>query len=358
MIDRYKRLPSLTAGRGIAALMVAAFHASLVWPGSLSPIVGFGWLGVTFFFILSGFVLTWSLADQRSYSEFMIQRIARIYPVHIVCLSISLGSFLVFLNPLAGYVGTVRGTVLQLFLLHDFIPGHPEIRQAWNGVSWSLSAEFFFYLFAPFIIRHLTSLKTYTLLNVGASLYIIHVSIGVVAHTLHADRVGDFMQYHPIAYLPMFVYGIIGAILMRRGVRIHASIVLTLLLFVPVVAYCFRFGDINPIVMMALSIPAFLAFILDQARRDSEAKSTFLAHSLFEKVGEISFSLYMVHALLLGVIHHTFKVLKLPYHPTLFTFAFLLMSLLAAYLMYEIVEKPMRRLVLSRFISKPKAAAA
>jgi peptidoglycan/LPS O-acetylase OafA/YrhL len=358
MRDRYKKLPSLTAGRGIAALMVAAYHASLVWPGSLSPIVSFGWLGVTFFFILSGFVLTWSLADHRSYSEFIIHRIARIYPVHIASLAISLASFLFFLNPLGGYVGTVRGTILQAFLLHDFVPGHPEIRQAWNGVSWTLSAEFFFYLFAPFIIRYLTSLKTYALLNVGASLYLIHGSIGVIAHTLHAARLADFLQYHPIAYIPMFVYGIIGAILMRRGVQVRVSLVLTLLLFVPVIAYCFRSGDLNPIVMMALSIPAFLAFILDQARRDSEAKSTILAHGLFEKVGEISFSLYMVHALVLGVVHHVFEVARLPYHPTLFTGAFLVASLIAAYLMYEIVEKPMRGFVLSRFISKPKAAAA
>jgi peptidoglycan/LPS O-acetylase OafA/YrhL len=356
MTERYKQLPSLTAARGMAALMVAAFHASNVWPGSLSLIESFGWLGVPFFFALSGFVLTWSFSEGRSYSEFMVQRIARIFPVHLLCLALTLGLFLIFRRSVAGYIGTPFGTVLQIFLVHDFVPGHPEIRQAWDGVSWSLSAEFFFYLFAPLIIRRLLTMKNDALVNFAVGLYIVHLLVGVVAKKANLDRVYDFMQYHPIAYMPVFIYGIVGALLMKRGAQVRATLLVKVLLFLPVVAYCYRLPDRDAIAMIAMVIPALVVFILDQARRDASGARSILTHGVLKKIGEISFSLYMVHAILLGVMQYAFTHLHVPYHPTVYTLTFLIASLFAAYAMYELVELPAKNLVLSlcaRKKSKP-----
>ncbi|TDV34709.1 peptidoglycan/LPS O-acetylase OafA/YrhL [Paraburkholderia caballeronis] len=349
MTERYARLPSLTAARGVAALMVATFHASLVWPSALEPIASLGWLGVSFFFILSGFVLTWSFSDERPYSEFMAHRIARIFPVHLLCLAVVLCLFFVFRRPFGGYVGTPIGTVLQVFLVHDFVPGHPEIRQAWDGVAWSLSAEFFFYLFAPFIIRRLLGMPGYKLLNMAISLYVVHLLVGLIARKAGFVALYDFMQYHPIAYMPLFIYGIVGAILLKRGVQIRVNLVLKVLLFLPVLVYCFRQQDRDAIAMIAMTAPAFVAFILDQARRDASGKRSLLGHSVFEKIGEISFSLYMVHAILLAIIAGAVARLHLTYHPIRFTAALLVVSLIASYVMYEVVELPMKKFVLSLF---------
>lgn len=354
MKENYARLPSLTAARGAAALMVAAFHASNTWPGLLTPIASFGWLGVSFFFILSGFVLTWSFSERRSYTEFMTHRVARIFPVHLLCLAIVLTLFFVFRKPFAGYIGTPFGTVLQVFLVHDFVPGHPEIRQAWDGVAWSLSAEFFFYLFAPFIIRRLLQMKNAALINFALALYLVHLLLGIFANKMGFVRLFDFMQYHPIAYMPLFIYGIVGAILMKRGVRIHVNHFVKALLFLPVAIYCFRLSDRDAMAMIALTVPAFLAFILDQARRDASGENSILQHSALTKVGEISFSLYMVHAIVLSIFAYAVVWLHVPIHPTIFTVAFLAASVAASYVMYEAVEHPMQARVLSLFTRRQK----
>ena len=354
MTDRYRTLPSLTAGRGIAALMVAAFHGTLLWPGKLAPYLSCGWLGVTFFYVLSGFVLTWSFSDRRTYQEFMIHRIARIFPVHILCLIVSILCFLVFHAPFGGYIGTPVGTILQLFLVHDFVPGHPNIRQAWDGVSWSLSAEFFFYLFAPLIIRKLMQLQNHVLLNMGMLLFVAHFSIGATLHKLNAAKLYDFMVYHPIAYLPTFIYGIIGAILIQRGLRLKIGLTLKVALFLPIIVYCFVADDRDAITMIALSVPAFLAFILGEAGDDTEGKSSMLAHSIFEKIGEISYSLYMTHAILLAFMGYAVSKFNVPQYPTIFLVIFLLSSLVLAWLTFTFVEMPAKNHIISRF--KAKAA--
>lgn len=343
----YKKLPSLTAGRGLAAIGVAAYHGSLMWKGWLEPVFRFGWLGVTFFFILSGFVLTWSFSNKQTYKEFIVHRLARIYPVHIICMFISIASFVYFGAAFGGYIGTISGAILSFFLLHDFIPGHPNIRQGWNGVSWSLSVEFFFYLFAPMLIRRLNEVSSSKLINFGLSLYILHLALGCMAFKLHLTHFLDFMQYYPLAYFPIFIYGVIAAILLRRGLVLKIGWVVRVGLFIPVLVYCYNLPDADSMAMIALTVPAFLCLIIDWASQDLADHPTILSKGIFERVGVISYSLYMSHALVLAYMGLILSVINIPYRPTLFVFVFVLLSLFVANLMYELYERPMRNYILS-----------
>ena len=347
MSRSYKNLPSLTGGRGVAALFVAIHHGCLVWGGALTPIGNVGWLGVSYFFILSGFVLTWAFSSDRPYREFILYRIARIYPLHLVTLLASLAAFAIIGSPLAGYVGTRFGTITQFFLAHDFIPGHPEIRQSWNGVSWSLSAELFFYLLAPWLISNLDKVGESNLLRIGQALYLLHLTIGVLAENFQFLRVYDFMQYHPIAYMPTFIYGIIAAIFIRRGRLVSLGADVKLLLFLPIFFYVFHNDARNVVVMIDLCIPPFLAIIIGGATSDLKEKRTILSHGLIEKIGEASFSLYMTHALLLGVMAPIFKRLNVGWFPTLKILVFLVCSLLLSWLVYRWIELPSRRYFLA-----------
>src|SRR3954466_10818588 len=85
------QLRSLTGIRWLAALLVFAYHVHVIRyfrDGPAGTVVdwlfGAGVTGVSFFFVLSGFVLAWSARDGDPPRSFWLRRIARVYPVHLV----------------------------------------------------------------------------------------------------------------------------------------------------------------------------------------------------------------------------------------------------------------------------------
>ena len=343
----YVTLNSLTIGRGLAALFVAVHHATDIWGGLLAPIGNIGWLGVSYFYILSGFVLTWVFNPERTVSEFYRHRIARIYPMHLLTLLVSLTAFATLDSPLAGYVGTPWGTLANVFLVHDWIPGHPDIRQAWNGVSWSLSVEFFFYIFAPFLIAMLSRISAGRLVAIGIILYMTTSAIGIIASWKQIRWLADFMQYSPIARSPEFIYGIISAVLFRHGRRIHISAFVKYSCFLTIpLYYLIAHGNPNSLLMIDIAIPAFLVFILSGATRDLDGNPMGLAGRWLTKVGESSYSLYMTHALILGLFVGALHRYGVTMHASLAVLIFITVSVLFSFVMYRRVELPMRNAVL------------
>ena len=85
-------LLSLTSLRAIAALSVVIHHTGGSW-AHLTPvrwIAEVGWLGVSCFFILSGFVLMWGYDPATPASRFLLRRLFRIYPMHLLGLAVAL----------------------------------------------------------------------------------------------------------------------------------------------------------------------------------------------------------------------------------------------------------------------------
>jgi peptidoglycan/LPS O-acetylase OafA/YrhL len=349
MTRRYQELASLTAWRGFAALAVAVHHATLRWDSLLAPLGHVGWLGVSFFYILSGFVLTWSFDPEISTRRYYVNRIARIYPLHLATLLFALLAFAVLQRQLAGYMGTPVGTALSVFLVHDWVPGHPEIRQAWNGVSWSLSAEFFFYLFAPFLIRRALRLALPTLVNIGACLYFVHLCVGIAAAKDGQGQLTDFLIYHPVSRIPEFIYGILAARLVGSGFTYRPTVILRTGLFVPLLVYCWSNpGNWNPVLMADLGIPAFVGVIVGAAITDLRQPGRFLGSVLWTRIGEASFSLYMTHALVLGVWAGALDRFHIALDPNVAVLAFLVIAAAASWVVYVYFELPARRWMLRR----------
>lgn len=114
------RLDSLTGLRWWAAFAVFLFHVRNVvrMPAPISDFVSFGNFGVAFFFILSGFVLTWSWRERVGVGTFYWRRFARIYPLHLVTLLIAIPVFYSFApNPEQTWVKPVDWGVFILCLL-------------------------------------------------------------------------------------------------------------------------------------------------------------------------------------------------------------------------------------------------
>ena len=148
-------LDSLTAVRGPAALLVFGYHVihGTQWANWI-PGARLGYVGVSLFFILSGFVLAWSYNKNAGAKSFYLRRFARVYPLHFFFYCVALMGLLLFgvsnsagdLNPLSA--------LLNLVLLQAWVPSW-EVIFSNNAVSWSLSCEAFFYLMTPFVLNRL-----------------------------------------------------------------------------------------------------------------------------------------------------------------------------------------------------------
>lgn len=153
---RRRRLPSLTGLRFVAAACVFFFHASFADPPqnpfadpdaaeSFTWMVSkAGWAGVSFFFVLSGFILTWTASAGDTRRAFWRRRAAKIYPLHAATWALAMLLY-------AG-ASTPPGTaLLNLALLHSWSPVH-DVFISVNPPSWSLCSEVLFYALFPFVL--------------------------------------------------------------------------------------------------------------------------------------------------------------------------------------------------------------
>lgn len=129
------------------------------------------------------------------------------------------------------------------------------------------------------------------------------------------------------------------------------------LLLMPIaVYYAGTHGAFNPTLMVALTVPACVVFILAGATRDIERTASHVLDRGLRAVGEASYSLYMTHALLLGLMAGALTRLHVDGSPTLKVLLFLALSLLLSLAVYRWFELPARHWVL-RSAQPPKRLA-
>lgn len=151
-VRTFERLEAL---RGVAALAVLWHHSPFI-DGARAPLAEVGYLFVDFFFVLSGFVMTHAyaarIADGLGFRTFLVRRLARLYPLHLLTLLLWGGYVLAKIaaaaalelqdeDPLHGQ--TVASFAANLLLLHA--AGATD-GLTWNYPSWSVSAETAAYL--------------------------------------------------------------------------------------------------------------------------------------------------------------------------------------------------------------------
>nr|WP_169945222.1 acyltransferase [Microbispora sp. H11081] len=147
-------LPSLTGMRFVAAFLVFVCHACVLGyfhqdvAASLQTYAfTSGWLGVEFFFVLSGFVLTWSVREGEARTRLWRRRLVKVYPNHVVTWLAALGLAL-----WAGQSVDLLTALPSLLLVHTWLP-RAEFILSINVVTWSLACDVLFYLAFPFLYR-------------------------------------------------------------------------------------------------------------------------------------------------------------------------------------------------------------
>jgi len=345
-------IDSLTSLRFVAALWVVALHYTDIMPFDFATVTGLfahGKLGVDFFFILSGFILThvyWrSLNEGRfRFGRFLQRRLARIYPLHIVTFLAVLGY--VMAGRLMGLeVGTPEAYSLDavwpnLLLIHAW---GIEDHMSWNYVSWSISAEWFAYLlFLPLSLLILKA-PVPALGRLGLA-----VALLAAFYALSEPVVGRPLTHltHDFAILrilPEFVLGITlyhvsteWALAPRAGLALLALAAGVIGLLVHVGA-----DDLPTILLLG-----FVIFACASLERHGGIAA--LRHRWLVYLGEVSYSLYMVHAIVFTVY---FKAASLVLGEAYERWVYwvgpvaLVGCLVAAVMAYHLVEKPARSLL-------------
>ena len=280
--------------RFFAALVVVGVHlAPLVPHDGTAHVLGRGGVGVSFFFVLSGFVLAWSTREGDTPGRFYRRRFARVWPLHAVTWAVAVVAVGVVDR---GGVPT-GGQLLALPLLQSWVPDS-DVYFAANGVAWSLSCEAFFYALFPLAIVLLRDRPLPVLAAVAAGCTAVVLALATLDPTA-----SDLQQWagsvFPVARLPEFVLGVVAACAVRRGWRpplglgtvvalTAAALVLVVLVPAgPAQAAC-------TVVPFALLVPAL-------ALADVDGRRTGLRSAWLVRLGEWSFALYLCHQILFNV---------------------------------------------------------
>lgn len=348
-----KRLHSLTSLRFVAAGAVGLMHGLGRYD---LPGVNLGFVGVSFFFVLSGFVLTWSDSTAAGAGLFLRNRFAKLFPLSAATLAVAT------IVPVAP--NSSRLSFLQSLTLTQ--AWRPSSASSFNPVTWSLSAEAFFYLLLPPLMAVMRRFNARELTFTVVLLAVLQPAMWLVCQLTLGVQLGawaaHFFTYNfPPYRLPEFAIGIALALLLKRGnAPSHATQLAAAALAAAggTLALAASLLRITPYgAIDALMLPLIIVLIWTAAQRELAGTSRLLTHPRLVALGDRSFSFYMVHYLVLGATG-----LLIGRGPQSLPWWLVPPALLAAaavaMLAYRFVEKPCERVIREVFSGKPIASLA
>src|SRR5581483_3914121 len=315
-------------------------------PPWLRSAFGFGYIGVSFFFVLSGFVLTWSSDHYVSARRFWWLRFARVWPAQALVAVLALVAIQQGRPP-----GWPAGAA-DLLLLQSWWP-NSRVYFGGNGVSWSLSCEAFFYLMFPLLVllvRRLDRRGLVVLITLVVSLLVTTPAIGEWLGLSGQLRYWLFFIL-PGYRLLEFLLGMVLARAVRHGLRVpHPRIAVAVsgLAFIGLIAVLvwasgYGWYPERPWTAM-LVLPVFAALVLTGATADLQGCAGWLASRPFRWLGAISFALYLVHQPLFRITHAWgWWTARGDLLGAAAFVGFFLLAVAVAGLLHHLVEKPIER---------------
>jgi peptidoglycan/LPS O-acetylase OafA/YrhL len=361
------QLSSLTAARFLAALSIVLYHLHMLGissgPSWYRTLAGAGYLGVGFFFVLSGFILVYTYAGREMrLIDFWQARFVRIYPAYLFSLAITAPGFyyivLTYDVPSLAWIREhlLLASGLALLLLQSWLPGAAT---AWNSVAWSLSDEAFFYILFPFILRVLAGATRRGLAAAMLACWAMSLTLSTAysilypdsALTLTNESVGPWLnvlKFNPLARLPEFVLGCCaGLLFVRRTVNRNWGTLLALAGLAALGVVVISGPRIHHVVQeTGLLTPAFAAIIYGLALRPGWIKP--LEWRLFTALGNASYSLYLLHLVAMGIFFLPSPGMPMRYDSVPGILVFLAVVIGLSLLVYRFIEEPARRRLRSR----------
>jgi exopolysaccharide production protein ExoZ len=331
------KLLLLEVYRGIAAMLVVFHHIGNIiaqpkffGDSRWQAIFGRMHLGVDLFFVLSGFVITYThfsrLGQASTVREYLFKRTYRIFPLYLfvtffyVSLLFTLGD--------ASDKRRLAGHLLQSVFL---LPSHT---QPILGVGWTLVFELIFY--AAFVVPLIFGHRWFIVFGVAWG-------IVVVTSELVGWRSQSAVLMHLTSpFILQFLMGAAVAVLVRRRpgrAGADTALVLGLLIFLAALMRQPIVGNDSFLGRTAVGFAASLIVfgITATAPRRSAAPPTFLI-----KLGAASYSLYLCHTVVLAILCNL--LIRLPRFDTVYVVALLLTaSVISATMLHQMIERPIMR---------------
>ncbi len=344
------RLDSLTGMRFVAVILVFCSHVAFLlfeprfsW---ISKTFDAGPVGVSFFFILSGFVLTWSARPQDDSRSFYRRRLARIGPNHLVAWLLALGVLL-----LEGATLGLRGGFASLFLVQAWVPSEP-IFYAANSVTWSLSCEIAFYAAFPVLLPAMGHAPSASRKRWIVLLLLANVGIALFGQwALEGEAQLWFIYILPATRALEFAIGMLVALEVREGGLRSVGFLPAVL--VALGAYAAAVVLPQPFAWTAVMTLPFALLIAAVAHNDLDGAPSPLRSKWIVLLGAWSYAFFLLHqlvirsAFVLGDFSSASQGALLIWIPVLF-----LISIGASILLFRYVEHPLE----ARFRHSPGSA--
>lgn len=331
------KITQITFTRFVAAMAIVISHFNkdvfLYKIPYLSEVFQRANVGVSYFFILSGFIMivAYHKKEKIGYADYYRNRFARIYPLYVV------GLLLLWFTREEKFVFT--DILLYLFGLQSWIPGKAMVL---NFPGWSISVEFLFYLLFPFLYNYLYSKK-------NKSIWVITILIWITTQIFsnlymnsgfyrgpHTES-HDFITYFPLLHINEFLIGNLAGLFFIKNyqqkdfdfsISLVFIAILLCLIFVPLYFHNGLMGIL------------FIPLIILISRNNGVLTKVFALKPL-EYLGEISYAIYITHIPVLYILR------KLIWKKYLFDIdimfgIYMVFLLLCSALFYQIIESPAR----------------
>lgn len=347
-------IDTLTSLRFLAIFFIFLSHLSYFTQyENLKPIFDNyfyeGYFGVTFFFLLSGFVLCYNYYNRITDIKFdkvllfAKRRLARIYPIHVITFVISLP--LLYKDIIKYPIKNLVNAILNITLLQSFIPNQ-EVYFSFNSVSWNLSSLILFYLMFPVILVLIKKITK------DGCCY-ISILVAIILITLEFVFISIFKSSNYIHWLfyisPFFrlIDSSIGMLLAvmyikNKNKKMKSSIIniFEILSLVILIIALINFKHINQVYRYGIYYIPFLSLIIYVYAFQKGVISQILKNKIFVYLGTISFSFYMIHQLVLRYVVH---VSFLKGYPVIIAILSFFISLIGANILYIYFENQLKK---------------
>lgn len=337
------RLDQLTFTRFFAAFIVVVYHFGLkTYPmnsGNLNSFFSLGGMFVSYFFILSGFVMVIAYSKGKdhpiNYRQFYVNRFARIYPLYVLAL------IFMYLSNL--HHNKFSDFVLQATFLQSWVPGRVLVL---NYAGWSLSTEVFFYLVFPLIYNKVY--LRFSFLQVSVGILLFYLTTIAAIYTLgnttyfktHELLWRDVRLFFPLFRIHEFLIGnLLGIILLRlpKSYFRNHDIVVALIATITVLVFCSH----NKLGFEYTSILLFCLFILFLSLNSKGYITRFFSNKYCIILGEASYGVYILQFPVERALYFVNSYTKLLKNLNSF---YLIISVLiiTSLISYFIIEVPVR----------------
>lgn len=338
-------IQTLTSLRFFFALMVFGAHCYVLSPFFDAHFFKEGFVGVSFFFVLSGFIIAYNYQDKLEKRQipkrtFWVARIARIYPLHWLTL---LFAAVLGYTAFTGMGDWTKHFLSSLTLTHAYIP-RIDYFFSFNSPSWSLCCEQLFYLCFPFLVPLAKNgRRLFAVFGIMAVLTVIGM------YLTPEESIKGYWYVNPFARFSDFIVGMLLFRLYRMLKEKPIGFLQGSLIEVGAVALFFAFyfyaADIPKVYRYSCYYWLPVSAVLLSFSLQPGMLSRILSHRILVIGGEISYSFYLIHLFVLltyagwqktASVHIAWQIAV----PVLFCIVILL-SLLS----YYQFEKPMNKYV-------------